>query len=241
MVGVVRATVLADVGKTDEAVATIKKVAGDRKNLEYLLTMAQIYEKTRRFDEMEGVLKDALELTKEEEARATVLFMRGAMWERRKEFDKAEATFREVLKLDPDNTSAMNYLGYMFADRNVRLEEAHQLVSKALELDPQNGAYLDSLGWVYYRMGKLDEAGDYLRRAAQKVSRDPVVHDHLGDVYLRQGRLKEAISHWRVSLKEWDSSPAGEKDSSQVAKIQKKLESAEVRLAKETSAAAAKQ
>ena len=104
-----------------------------------------------------------------------------------KDYDKAENAFREVLRLNPDNSSAMNYLGYMFADRNIRLEEALKLVNKALELEPHNGAYLDSLGWVYYRLDKLDEAVDNLKQAAQKVSRDPVVHDHLGDVYFRQG------------------------------------------------------
>ena len=100
--------------------------------------------------------------------------------------------------------------------------------------------YLDSLGWVYYRLDRLDEAEDNLRRAAQKVARDPVVHDHLGDVYFRQGKLKEAISQWRTSLKEWETSSASEKDASQVSKVQKKLESAEVRLARESGPEGAK-
>ena len=66
--------------------------------------------------------------------------MQGAMHERQKDYDKAESAFREVLRLSPDNSSAMNYLGYMFADRNVRLEEALTLINKALALEPQNGA-----------------------------------------------------------------------------------------------------
>jgi len=123
----------------------------------------------------------------------------------------------------------------MFADRNVKLDEALELIQKALEYEPNNGAYLDSLGWAYYRLDRLEEAEKALQQAAQTVATDPVVHDHLGDVYARTGRLKEAINHWKISLKEWKSSPSGEKDPAQIAQIEKKLEGAEVQLAKESS------
>jgi tetratricopeptide (TPR) repeat protein len=243
MVAVVRATVLADLGKADDAINTIKKLrkANKTPSLDDLLVLAQIYEKTKRYDEMGKATEEALRLARTDEEKAAVLFMRGAMFERKKQYEQAEAAFREVLRLDPDNASAMNYLGYMFADRNVRLEEAYQLIRKALEQDPHNGAYLDSLGWVYYRMGKLEEAEEYLRRAVEKAGRDPIVHDHLADVYFKQGRLKEAIAHWRISLKEWEASAAGEKDPVQMAEVQRKLEGAEVRLAKESALTETKQ
>lgn len=240
-VAVVRATILADAGEADKAISAAKKLGEGRSDRETYLTQAQIYEKVRRFDLMGKAIDEAEKLSTSDEEKAAVLFMRGAMYERMKKYNEAEASFRKVLELDPENASAMNYLGYMFADRDLHLEEAHELVSKALDYEPHNGAYLDSLGWVYYRMDRLEEAEDYLKRAVQKVSRDPVVHDHLGDIYFRQGKLKEAISHWRLSLKEWEHSPAGEKDPSQVAKIQKKLEGAEIRLAKEASTPPAKQ
>jgi tetratricopeptide (TPR) repeat protein len=108
------------------------------------------------------------------------------------------------------------------------------MISRALELDPYNGAYLDSLGWVYYRTGKLEEAEACLRRAIQRVSRDPTVHDHLGDVLAKRGKLKEAIAEWQISLKEWEASSQSDKDPAEVAKINKKLEGAKVRLAKES-------
>ena len=88
----------------------------------------------------------------------------------------------------------------MLADRNVRLQEAQQLISKALEADPNNGAYLDSLGWAYYRMDKLAEAESALRHAVERYSKDPTVHDHLGDVLFKQGKVKEAIAQWQMSL-----------------------------------------
>jgi tetratricopeptide (TPR) repeat protein len=124
----------------------------------------------------------------------------------------------------------------MLADRNVRLDEAHKMISRAIEQDPHNGAYLDSLGWVYYRMGKFAEAEASLRRAVERVSRDATVRDHLGDVLARQGKWKEAVAEWQVSLKEWDASSPSEKDPVEVAKITTKLEGARVRLAQESGA-----
>jgi len=160
--------------------------------------------------------------------------MRGAMYERMKKFDVAEAEFRKVLELDSDNAGAMNYLGYMLADRDVRLEEAYQLVKKALDLDPQNGAYLDSLGWVYYRQGKLNEAEGLLVQALDHMSQgDPTVHDHLGDVYFKLGKTKDAITQWQASLKEFQAGAQSDSDPEEVASVGKKLESARVRLAKE--------
>ena len=47
----------------------------------------------------------------------------------------------------------LNYLGYMLADKGIRLPEALKLIRKAVELEPMNGAYLDSLGWAYFKLG----------------------------------------------------------------------------------------
>ncbi|MCP5115444.1 MAG: tetratricopeptide repeat protein, partial [bacterium] len=241
MIAIVRATVLADLGQADAAVAVVERLTAGKDDLESHVTRAQIYEKTKRFDKMAGVIDEALKIAVSDEEKSTVLFMQGAMYERLKDVDRAEAAFRKVLEINPDNSSAMNYLGYMFADQNIRLQEALGLIRKALDAEPQNGAYLDSLGWVYYRLDRLEEAARYLERAVKKVSRDPVVHDHLGDVYSGQGKLKEAINHWRISLQEWATSSAGEHDPVQIGRVEKKLEGAEVRLARESSSTPGKQ
>ena len=110
-----------------------------------------------------------------------------------------------------------------------------------MEHDPTNGAFLDSLGWAYYRLNRLEEAADYLRRSLQRGTKDPTVHDHLGDVYLSQGNLKDAISHWEVAVREWRSNAPSDQDAAEVAKIQKKLEGAKVRLAREAATREQKQ
>src|SRR5262249_7788416 len=147
-------------------------------------------------------LDEAAALSKTPEESASVQFARGAMYERMKNYPAAEAEFRKVISTQPDNAGALNYLGYMLADRNEKLDEAHKLISRAVELDPMNGAFLDSLGWVYFRQNNLDQAEASLRKAIERLSTDPTVHDHLGDVYLKQGKVREAIVQWQASINE---------------------------------------
>ena len=229
----IRASLLADLGHYDEAIAATKKLLGGKDDLSTWKALAQIYEKAKNFTEMGKALDQAEKLSTSKEDRVEVEFLRGAMYERMKKFDAAEAAFRKVLELDSDNSSAMNYLGYMFADQNIRLDEAEKLIYKALEREPNNGAFMDSLGWVYFRMKKLPQAEEQLRRALQKLSRDATVHDHLGDVYFDEGRIRDAMLQWQNSVKEYQAGAPTDLDQEELAKVQKKLEGARVRLARE--------
>ncbi|MGA2135458.1 MAG: tetratricopeptide repeat protein [Bryobacteraceae bacterium] len=234
----VNASLLADMGKVDQAVSQLRALLKGDHDRETQLAIAQIYEKAKRFEDMAKPLDAAEKLSETKPEKETVHFMRGAMYERLKQYDGAETEFHKVLELNADNASALNYLGYMFADRGVRLDEAQKLISRALELEPDNGAFLDSLGWIYFRENRLDDAERALTRALAKseTGQDPTVHDHLGDVYLKLGKTKDAIIQWQASLKEAEGSAETELDTSDVAKINKKLEDAKVRLAKETGA-----
>ena len=241
MVTLIRASVLAEAGKAEKAAAELKTLLTGKDDRETYMALAQVWDKAKNYAEMAKALDAAEKFSSSREEKEGVFFMRGAMFERMKKFAESEAEFKKAIDLNPKNASALNYLGYMLADRNVRLQEAHSLIARALDLEPQNGAFLDSMGWVYFRMGKLTEAETYLLRALEKVVRDPAIHDHLGDVYSRQGKLKEAIAQWERSLKAWESSSPGEVDHAEIAKVTKKLEGAKVRLAKETRNSAIKQ
>ena len=233
----VRAQMLADEGKTDQAIAELKKLLDGKNDRETYLSMADVYQKAKNWGELSSVLDEADKLSKTKEEKGNVLFLRGAMYEREKKFDVAEKTFRAALEnesqSDPIYASTLNYLGYMLADRNVRLQEAQDFIRKAVNLDPNNYAFLDSLGWVYYRMNRLDDAEQQLTRSLQLSAKDPTIHDHLGDVYFKQGKLKEAIAQWQSSLKAWNASSPGDMEPDEIAKVQKKLDNARVRLAKE--------
>jgi len=234
----VHASVLADMGKVDQGVSELRALLKGDHDRETELTIAGLYERAKRYDDMAKPLDAAEKLSETKPEKEAVYFTRGAMYERLKKWDAAEAEFHKVLELNPDNASALNYLGYMFADRNVHLDEAQKMISRALELDPDNGAYLDSLGWVYYRQNRLEDAEHALVRALSKsgIGQDPTVHDHLGDVYLKLGKTKDAITQWQASLKEAETNAESDIEPGELAQINKKLEDAKVRLARETGA-----
>jgi len=241
IVSATRATVLSDLGKTDAAVAEAHRLADGKNDREVDLKLADIYEQAKNFSEMAKVLDAAEALSPSSQDKQDIAFRRGAMYERMKNYSEAEAEFRKVLEINPDNDAALNYLGFMLADRNVRLEEARDMIAKAVAREPNSGAYLDSLGWVYFRLNKLPEAEDKLREALRYMSRDPTVHDHLAEVYFREGKIRDAIAQWQSSLREYQSGPPSDMDHTEVAKVQKKLEDAKVRLARETGGGAKQQ
>ncbi|HZQ69526.1 MAG TPA: tetratricopeptide repeat protein [Terriglobales bacterium] len=232
----VYASQLADMGDPDGGLKQVKTLLkGTQEDREVYITLAQMYSRLKRWPDAEESLNKAEQLSTKEEDKEYVYFLRGSTYERQKKYDDAEAQFRKVLAADAQNATALNYLGYMLADRGTKLDEALTLIKKAVELDPANGAYLDSLGWAYFKMGKYDMAEENLTRASQHMGSDPTVQDHLGDLYQKTGRLKLAAAHWERAINEWNKTVSAEVDQDEVAKVTKKLESAKVKLAKEDS------
>jgi len=228
-----RAALMAEMGKADAAAADVKKLLDGKDDREIHLALAEIYEKGKKFDETSKSLDAAEKLSTDSDEKVDVWFRRGAMYEKMKNVPSAEVEFRKVLAGSPDNPPTLNYLGYMLADRNIRLPEALEMIQKAVNKEPNNGAYLDSLGWVYYRMNRLPEAEENIRRAVDLVPHDPTMHDHFGEVLFKAGKVREAITQWELALKEWDTSSPAEMDPSEVAKIKDKLQNAKVSLARQ--------
>jgi tetratricopeptide (TPR) repeat protein len=232
----VYAAQLADMGKADEGLQQVKALlTGKPDDREVYITLAQMYSRLRRWPEAEEATDKAEQLSTKADDKKDVYFLRGSIYERQKKYEQAEEMFRKVLVGDPQNANVLNYLGYMLADRGMRLDEALNMIKKAVDLDPANGAYLDSLGWAYYKLGKYDMAEDTLMKASQRIGTDPTVQDHLGDLYQKTGRLKLAAAHWERALLEWNKTVAAEVDQNDVARVQKKLESAKMKLAREDS------
>lgn len=241
----VLATQQADLGDADKALkdvrALLKGDAGSESNSntedrEVYITLAQMNTRLRRFSDAEQALDKAEQLSKKTEDKEYVWFLRGANFERAKQYPQAEEQFKKVLASDPEHASALNYLGYMLADQNIKLDEALGYIKHAVDLDPTNGAYLDSLGWAYFRLGKYELAEDNLLKASQKINTDPTVHDHLGDLYQKTGRLKLAATNWERALTEWNRAMAADVDPADQSRVQKKLDSAKMKLAREEGA-----
>ncbi|MDE3188638.1 MAG: tetratricopeptide repeat protein [Acidobacteriota bacterium] len=230
---------LADQGQADEGLALAKSLLDNTdKDRIVWLTLAQMDTRLRRWKDAEEDLNKAEALTtSKKEDRVYLLFLRGALAERQKHLEPAEQFFRQALDLDSSNAMVLNYLGFMLADKGSKLPEALKMIRKAVEQDPMNGAYLDSLGWVYFKLGQYELAEENLRQAVERDQTDPTVHDHLGDLYEKTGRIRLAAAQWELSLVEFSKSAAADVEPSEVAKVQHKLESARVKLAKEDSIA----
>ncbi len=223
---------LADSGQPDAALEQAKSLLkGTPEDRDVYIALAQMYSRLKRWPEAEENIKKAQQLSTKPEDRQYVDFILASMYERQKKFDLAEDTFKHVINADPNNAVALNYLGYMLADRGIRLEEAMGYIKRAVQLDPQNGAYLDSLGWAYFKMGNYDLAEETLRKALDHVNNDPTVLEHMGDLYQKTDRLKLAAGYWERALQEWNKTVSAEVDQNDVAKVQHKLDEARVKLA----------
>jgi tetratricopeptide (TPR) repeat protein len=128
-----------------------------------------------------------------------LLYSRAMLGERMGRLDILEADLRSIIKREPENSMAMNALGYTLADRTDRFEEAEQLIDQALELSPNDHYILDSKGWVLYRLGKLEEAILFLRRALDIIP-DAEIAAHLGEVLWVKGDKDEARKIWETAL-----------------------------------------
>jgi len=231
---------LADTGELDKSVADIRAMLkGGPEDREVYLRLGIIYTRAKRYDEALAALAKAEQLSTKPDDKGYVSFLRGDLYQRQKMFDQAETEFKKVLATtsptDPQSAATLNYLGYMNADRGVKLEESLNYIKQALTFEPNNGAYLDSLGWVYFKLGKYDQAEENLTKAESHMSTDPTVQEHLGDLYQKTGRLKLAAAHWERSVQEWNKTVPAEQDTEAFAKVQQKLDAAKVKLAKEES------
>jgi tetratricopeptide (TPR) repeat protein len=128
-------------------------------------------------------------------------FQLGATCERKGDLEQAEQYFQKCLKLAPDFAEAMNYLGYMWAEHDLKLDRARELIEKAVKAEPKNAAFLDSLAWVLFKLKRPKEALHYALKAAELSEQpDATVYDHIGDIYAALNEREKARESWRKSL-----------------------------------------
>jgi tetratricopeptide (TPR) repeat protein len=209
--------------KPQEALDLLEKARARFKpnfRMEYYTGLA--YTRAKRYAESIRHFVEAEVLAKANEPASlnhTFFYQMGAAYERKGDYAEAEKYFRKCLELSPNFAEAMNYLGYMWAERGENLEAARKLIEKAVELEPKNAAYLDSLGWVLFKLKQPREALDWLQRAIGHAEEpDPTLYDHLGDIHSELGDLESARAAWRKAIdieaneqiqKKLDAAPPG--------------------------------
>ena len=136
----------------------------------------------------------------------------------------AEEWLAQVLDEFPDDTGAMNDLGYLWADENKRLGRAEEMIRAAVAAEPDNAAYRDSLGWVLFRLGKYPQAVAELKQAAADKTVDGTVWEHLGDAYARLNQGPDARKAWRQAAAAFRKEREMEKAKAVEEKIGKRIE-----------------
>lgn len=190
-----RAQLQAKAGKLDEARKLLNEadVNNDDERVKLIIGEAQLLKESGKLSDATRLIEDALELYKN---NIDLLYELAMLAEKNQQFDLMESTLRKVIQLAPDSQHAYNALGYSLADRNLRLQEAHDLIKKALSLAPEDPFIMDSMGWVEFRLGRLERAEELLRRAFA-IKADPEIAAHLGEVLWVLGREEEAKKLWR--------------------------------------------
>ena len=197
-----RAEALRRAGKTDASVEVLEQLSQSHPELPMVhVSTGDLYRQLDQFDQAAAAYDRALELYAEEAPEKWfVLYARAISFERIGEWDKAEADFRHALELNPEHPQILNYLGYSLVEKQIKLDEALNMIERAVAKQPNSGYIVDSLGWVLYRLGRYEEAVGHMERAAELMPVDPVVNDHLGDVLWAVGRKTEAEFQWRRAL-----------------------------------------
>jgi tetratricopeptide (TPR) repeat protein len=210
-------------GKIDQGLAILEDLMRTHSDdPEAVVALAQGYVEANRAPQAVKLLQDA---QTKFPGDPTVALELGAVFDKQKKFGDAENVLRQLIAKDPNNAIALNYLGYMLAERGERLGESVDYLKRALAIDPDNSSYLDSIGWAYYKDGKLDLALDNLRKAADQLTTNSVVQDHYGEILFKLGRYNDAILAWTRAL-------AGDGDSIDRGDIDKKIRSARQKLPK---------
>ena len=163
--------------------------------IQLMLAEAQLLRDAKAFNEAFDALSDAIN---KNPGTADLLYDRAMVAEKIGKLELMEADLRKVIELKPDQAQAYNALGYTFAERNTRLDEAYTLVQKAVSISPDDAFIQDSLGWVQFRRGRVDEALATLKKAYE-TRRDPEIAAHLGEVLWVKGERAEASKLWQAA------------------------------------------
>ena len=215
------ALLLQSLGQPEEAVALITASMKSRPDdIGAVETLADLHRVQKNWPAAAQAYSKGIELLRAPQpADWRWFYFRGVAYERSKDWPRAEADFKKALELNPEQPQVLNYLAYTWADMGVNLEEARVMLEKAVSLAREDGHIADSLGWVYYRLGRYEDALRELERAIGKTPGEAVVNEHLGDVYWKLGRKREAVFKWRHAL-------ALKPEPEEIERIEKKLRDA---------------
>ncbi len=187
-------------GRLDEAHAWLTEQSRGQPRLEILFTTMEssLLIQSGNPDAAGNLLDRALNRYPNE---TDLLFARVLLNDSLDNREASERDLRQIITMQPEDSRALNHLGYMLADQTERYDEALELLERAIALSPDDPAIIDSLGWAQYKLGNLEDALRNLRRAFAAFP-DPEVASHLGEVLWQLGEREEATQIWRRALEQ---------------------------------------
>lgn len=194
-----RVRILEETDRSTESIDLLEKVisAEQTRQPPFYSLLAAIYRRQNLTDKAIETLAAAVSFYPENEK---LLYEYAILHEKKGNHPQAMDLMKKLLSLNINHADALNFIGYSWADKNIKLDEAYEYIRKALELKPQSGYIQDSLGWVYYRMGAFEKARDTLLKAVELEPEDPYIYEHLGDVYRALDDTKEALQYYEKAL-----------------------------------------
>ncbi|MEM7651060.1 MAG: tetratricopeptide repeat protein [Pseudomonadota bacterium] len=195
------ADILYEQGRIAEAIEELQMLTNEYDDLDALIQIGNIHRLDEDFSKsIKAYNKAAKKLGGINADHWHLHYVRGMSYEQDGQWKKAEADLQAALNFQPNHPYVLNYLGYAWADQGENLEKALEMIKRAVQIRPGDGYITDSLGWVYYRMGRYEEAVPYLEQAVELMPYDPIINDHLGDAYWKVGRYLEAEFQWTRAL-----------------------------------------
>jgi tetratricopeptide (TPR) repeat protein len=161
------------------------------------IVLGLTYLQQDQFDDAAKALEEGIS---QNPKSADLYFNLGTVYDKLNRFDDVVRAMETAIKLDPHHADALNYLGYSYAERGVKIDQALSLTKQAVALKPSNGYYVDSLAWALFKSGLLTESLTEMKRAVALAGDDPVLYEHLGDIYAKQRNLSEAREAWLHAL-----------------------------------------
>lgn len=185
-------------GELEDAHAHLARLSRGQSRLEILFTTVESNELIQAgyTEQARELLDNALNKYPNE---TDLLFSRVLLYDNLGDRQGSERDLRQIIRMKPDDSRALNHLGYMLADQTDRYEEALELLERAIAISPEDPAIIDSLGWAQYKLGRYEEALANLQRA-YAVFPDHEVASHVGEVLWMMGRKEEAVEVWREAL-----------------------------------------
>ncbi len=159
--------------------------------------LAEVHERSGDRAQARRVLESAMKARPDSDALAYAL---GGLLDRAGEPDRACDVVQKILDRNPDSAEALNFIGWSYADRGVKLKEAERLLERARALRPSSGQIADSLGWLYYKTDRAADAVRTLEEAERLLPGAPDVLKHLGDAYAKTQDRTRAVAAWKRAL-----------------------------------------